>query len=267
MSDAQDIRTWARDRGLPVGVRGKLSNDVIAAWEAEHVNGDGAVTPEGGELGDSPGIQVTPERRPEGDGGPGARQVRGFAARMKTRSKDRPKPSRPAGRRVSIENVVTYGWGGIAYAVAQNPRALPLARVLNMQAPIAGVVVEDMAKGTLIDRMLQPLARAGEKGEKGMGLLGPPVIVGVITARPELFPVLAPLLKLSLVSWLEISGPAAKKIADRAARFEEKFGDIDLDAMIESLFAPPGTGPAPGAAWSAAVSEQEEENIRKARDA
>ena len=37
----------------------------------------------------------------------------------------------------------------------QHPRALPMARVLQIQAPVAGSVVEQMARGTLVDRVLQ----------------------------------------------------------------------------------------------------------------
>jgi len=148
-------------------------------------------------------------------------------------------------------------------ALAQSPRALPMARVLDMQAPVAGIVVEDIAKHTIVDRILQPLARGGEQAEKAVGLLGPPIIVGLMTARPELYPVLRGPLKLSMMTWMEISGPAMEKAERRAAEWSEKFGAVDLDAMIDGLFA--DIPPPPGTQWADAVSEQEEENIRKAR--
>ncbi len=131
-----------------------------------------------------------------------------------------------------------------------------------MQAPVAGVVINDVAKGTPLDKVLQPIARLEEKGGKVGALLGPPVLVAAINLNPALYQPLRPLLKVSLMTWLEVSEPAMKKIQARAARFEEKVGASaeDIDAMIDALFAPP-----PAGAWAEAASDQEEENIRKAR--
>ena len=105
-----------------------------------------------------------------------------------------------------------------------------------MQAPVAGVIVDDLVKGTPVDRLLQPLARAGERGEKAVALVGPPLLTAMITARPEMYPALRPMLKMSLMSWLTVSGPAMKKAQENAARFAEDFGDVDLDGMIDALF-------------------------------
>lgn len=227
MSGSQDIRVWAKDQGLDVAPKGKIPAAVMEQWRAR------AGAPE--DAGEGAG-------EPASFGGD-SEETRPVHTRPRTWFGDRKKEKTgPAPRRVSIENVVSYAWGMGAYAMAQNPALLPVARVLDMQAPVAGIVVNDVARGTVIDKALQPLARAGEKGEKSMGLLGPPLLVGAITLRPDLYPVLRPVLKLSIMSWMEISEPAMKKAKARADKFQEKFGDVDVDGMIDALFAPPPDG-------------------------
>lgn len=228
MSDTQDIRLWAKEQGLNVAPKGKIPTAVMEQWQqreganADYDTGEVAPVSFGGD---------TERTRPAPD-----------RSRMwwnKQKAKDKADVTKPAPKRVSIESVVSYGWGMGAYALAQNPRLIPVARVLDMQAPVAGIVVNDVARGTVIDRALQPLARAGEKGEKASGLLGPPLLVAAITLRPDLYPVLRPVLKMSIMSWMEISEPAMKKAQSRAEKFSEKFGNVDVDSMIDALFAPP----------------------------
>jgi hypothetical protein len=250
-TEAQDIRVWARSQGMEVSAKGPIPGAVMDKWstrEAAPSNGeafDGEIQPEGPPGGD------TAETRPQVTGG----LLSGWK-----RKKKEGQVGRPAPRRVSIENIVSFGWTIGAQMLAGTPKALPVARVLDMQAPVAGIVINEAAKGTVLDKALQPLARAGDKGEKAMALLGPPVIVAAISAKPELYPVLYRPLKFSIMSWLEVSEPAMKKAEARAKKFEEKFGGLDVDAMIQALFAP-----APAGSWPEADPEQEEANIRKAK--
>jgi hypothetical protein len=141
--------------------------------------------------------------------------------------------------------------------LARNPHAIPVARILDMQAPVAGIIVDDLARGTLLDKVLQPLARGGEKAEKTVALIGPPILVGAMNANPRLFPVLKPMLKMTLMSWMKISGPAMAKVQKRQEAFSEEFAGVDLDALIDSLWmGMPDAGP---------ESPHEEEAIKRAR--
>jgi hypothetical protein len=265
MSEAAEIRAWGREQGLDVPVRGPLPATLLEAWEARDDDEDDEtpVVVAAPFISAPPADSSIPSVSPASPGeAPPRKPERPPQGKRKPLFHRKPRTGTKP-RRVSIENVVASAWGLGAMALAQTPRALPMARVLDMQAPVAGIVVEDIAKGTLVDRILQPLARGGEKAEKAVGLLGPPLIVGLMTARPELYPVLRGPLKLSMMTWMEISGPAMEKAQKRAEAWSEKFGQVDLDAMIDGLFA---DVPAPaGAVWSEAVSPQEEENIRKAR--
>ena len=263
MSENQDIRVWARQTGLDIGDRGRIPDSIREQYRASR-NGDGELpeldattedmlipgpeTPQ--DAPEKPALPVTgkvvPERPPERP-----RRRRGLLSR-----KPRQPKAKTTHKRVSLENLISSGWGLAAMALARSPQAIPVARILDMQAPVAGIIADDMARGTIVDKILQPLARMGERAEKGFALAGPPLLVGMMTAQPQMFPVLRPMLKMSMMSWLQISRPAVEKAQRRAAQFAEDFGDIDIDAMIDALWADiPVVVP----------SEQEEANIRKAR--
>ena len=253
MSDPQDIREWAKSNGIDLAERGRLPKSVVEQYEArddgppdddgpDAVDGEPMVITADPEPAAVEAAPVPAERRPQ----PAPRQ-RGLFTR-------KPRTSKPAAKRVSIENIVSSGWGLAAMALMRSPGAVPVGRVMQMQAPVAGTIGEDLLRGTVVDRVLQPLARGGKKAELGMALAGPPLLVGIMTAKPELFPVLRPMLKMSMMSWMEISAPAVEKAQRKAERWAEKFGDVDLDGMIDSLWQ---DVPVP--------SEAEEEAIRRAR--
>ena len=254
MSEMQDIRVWARENGWDVADKGRLPGSVKAAYDAraaadelsqlgQDIDGEPMIIRPDDEVApEAPAAPVPAERKPEP---PARRSI--FDRKPKP-------PARPDRKRVSIENVLSSGWALGAMALARSPQAIPVARVMEMQAPVAGIVGEELLKGTMVDRLLQPLARGGRKAELGMALAGPPLLVGMMTARPELFPVLRPMLKMAMMSWMDVADKPMQQLARRQEHFAERFGDVDLDAMIDSLWA---DVPVP--------SEAEEEAIRRAR--
>jgi Lsr2 len=258
MSEMQDIRMWARRNGYPVAERGRLPGEVIEAYAGR--DEDDGSTDEPMLMQPATGNGAAPEPEPRVADRPPIEPPKprgGLFARKPQppgRAKGGPRP-RPG--RVSIENVLSTGWGIFAMALARRPEAIPVARVMDMQAPVAGLLGEELLKGTLIDRLLQPLARGGAKAEMAVALVGPPLIVGIMTAQPGTFPVLRPMLKMSMMTWMEVAEPQMRKVQKRAETWSEKFGDVDLDAMIDALWAGlPEAGP---------ESPHEEENIRKAK--
>jgi hypothetical protein len=55
-----------------------------------------------------------------------------------------------------------------------------MQRMLQAQAPFAGVALEDGLRGTFIDRVLQPVARGQAKAEAVGGVLMPPMALGLV---------------------------------------------------------------------------------------
>jgi hypothetical protein len=243
MSDSQDIRDWAIANGINVNLKGPIPRAVKDTWARR----EAGPVPDGAEEPAEGTAVKTPPEPPPPDGGKKQAWWKG--------SKAKPAKEHVATtRRVSLEPLVTTAWGMASKML--EARALPVARVLQMQAPVAGMVIDETARGSAVDAMLQPLARAGEKGERVFALLGPPVLVGAICSNPAAYPYIRPVLKTSILLWMEVAEPAMKKAERRAKQFEEKFGGVDIDAMIDALFAPPeGFVQQPDGTWAKAVQE------------
>lgn len=153
-----------------------------------------------------------------------------------TPTKTRPRTPKPNRPRSSVEKLIGTAWQMLAQ-VAQ-PINLPVARVLDMQAPVAGMILEDAVKNTVVDRILQPIARVEAGGEVAFALMGPPLIVGALTARPAMAPVLVPMLRASLRTWIDVAGPKLEAVEKKEAEFEERYG-ARIDTMIQYFLSPP----------------------------
>jgi hypothetical protein len=236
-----DIRQWAKDQGLDVNARGPVNKAVVELYESEHGPGESEVV-------------FTPDAEPmtKGETTPEVKRG-GLKNKLSGMAKTRPAGTRGAGRRQSLERVGGFFWSGMANVVA-GAGLVPASRMIAMQAPIAGMVLEDSLKGTVVDKAAQPLARLVGKGGDIGALLGPIFLVTAIQKKPEMYPQLKPYLEDALWSYVEVAGPAFKKLEERkvkrATMLEEGF---DMEALIQSLFAPdPSQGGAP--------SEQQQED-------
>lgn len=230
--ETADIRSWLRENrpDLGVQVKGQLSSEAVSIYR--EANGTGSEP------------EAVPVLQDPGEGFPGGGEVSPVRAGQARRSwmsrKVSPEGGKPARRRVSIDGIVSGAWGVASHFLA-SPATLPVARCMKYQAPAAGMVLDEALRGGMIDKALQPFARAGKRGEAVFSLIGPPMMVAAITQQPELYPVLRPLLRQSLSSWLVIAGPKIRKAQEREAKLlAELGGDITvLDDLIDSMFAPP----------------------------
>jgi len=260
--DPAEVRAWAKQAGLDVEPRGRIKADVVAEWRAAHPvdDQDDDDTPVVITLASPP--DPTPPA-PEAAASAGARreeikpQARKVSAaeRFRQRVSTAPKGKRP--KRVSIEEVASGMWGLLGLGLMQLPQTVPVGRVLAMQAPVIGIVAEEQAKDTLVDKVLQPIARAEGKAKTVAAVFGPPALVGIMTQRPDLAPVCMPVLKTLLLTWADIAGPAMEKVEKRAAQFAEQNGGVDIDALIEAIFSTEGL--------PVQESQDEEDAIRRAR--
>src|SRR5215468_3634467 len=151
---SQDIRAWAQAQGIELNGRGRLPKSVVEQYEAAHADDEVdeeplLIVP------DDPGPPAEPAAEPlqpvAGERPPVPPKGGGRAGFLARRERDKAKAkARPPRRlpRVSVANLISSGWGLGAMALARNGNAVPVARVLQMQAPVAGVVVDDMVRGT-----------------------------------------------------------------------------------------------------------------------
>jgi hypothetical protein len=235
----RDIRQWARSREYPIQDTGRIPPELREQYEldreslieeraaSEHA-ADAMAARRAGEVGDDELARlevVSRETLPE--------QPR------KRRLWDRERSARSVGRhkRQTLEGIGQFAWGGLAQVAGMSGQ-VPLARVLEMQAPVAGAVIEDLAAGTLVDKILQPFARVGAKGDVLMALFGPPVLVTAITRQPALYPMLRPYLIDALESWYLIAGPKIKAREKRREKLKAELDGVSLDDIVDALFAP-----------------------------
>lgn len=187
----EEIRDWARATGRQVGTRGRIRDELRAEFEAlsAEASGDPAAPPpppppavdgrgpQSESKPPAPAAQETPPRKvPAPASGLRAKAQRALSGSGRRAPKRRPGGRRPALRdRVSTERLVERVWDGLARSM--QPVNLPVSRCLAWQAPTAGAILDEAVKDTVIDRALQPLARAEERLEKVGALVGPPVLV------------------------------------------------------------------------------------------
>lgn len=287
MPTASDIRKWAGENGVVVEPRGNIPKDVRELYDAAHPapNGSGGTShpdypdddfetafgeppADDAETFDESAMAEEKPRRPKAGAGRTARpQPKGSSrfwqrgTRNSTNSKAKKKP------RVSTEDLLGSLWRGMAKLATPLP---PLQRTLRIQAPVAGLLLEDAVKDTAVDTLLQPLARIAGQGKVVSALLGPPVIVTALCVHvqqraqmqqepnPLFLSVGTEALRSSLMTWMDVAGPKFEIAVRREKEFEDKYGQ-SVDELIAFLLGPP-VNPADQAAVLA-----EEEAIRRAQ--
>src|SRR5271163_2005526 len=222
---------------MSVNARGNIDGDVRAAYDLAHPGTNGSADTSHPDypdddfdsaFGEPPADEVfdesvMAESKP--------RNPKGSRSRTPT-STSRPsgswwsrrtsKGSKPSGGkkkpRISTEDILGGLWRGMAKLAAPLP---PLQRTLRIQAPVAGLLLEDAVKDTVADTVLQPLARLAGQGKVVSALLGPPVIVTALMVhvqqRAQMQPPREPnpffvsagteALRSSLMTWMEVAGP------------------------------------------------------------
>jgi hypothetical protein len=250
MDDA-DARAILREHGEEPPVRGKLNDD----WRAKATHYadqdsagddyDGGTGPGDFDMTEAAEPPALPaERRP--------RRVK--TARPRFSLTGKPKPARPRGpkpKRVSLVNLITDMWAGMGSVAARiNP---PLGTCLMIEAPVAGLALEDVFKGTVVDTALQPVARYQDKARIVTALIVPPVCVMALEHAQTLpererqlrEAMIEPILDASLVTLARVMGDRAGDMAERAeAEGPARENAAKLKAAIWSMRPPAQPEPA-----------------------
>jgi hypothetical protein len=245
MASPADIRAWARQNGHDVPERGNLPKGLREEYETFHGDLSAADDPgpdyDGGvsdddftAASDPPPDEPAEETKPRRTRPARGQRTTAFRERVWGQKKTGAKKRKAKHPRVPVDKIVSSGWRLMARFVA--PVDVPVSRVLQTQAPVAGALLEPVVKQTMLDTVLQPLARLQESGEVLTGLAGPPVLVGLLHRFPEASHVLVPMLEEALVSWFVISGPAVMAAEEKRAEFEAEYGDR-MKALLQLWFA------------------------------
>ena len=261
---APQVREWAERRGLiEPGSRGRLPSSVWAAHAMETAATQAAAEPARADASEDappplavpprelPAVPVPREEKPPET--PGKETVADKAKRLWAGDKggkheDKPakagKPERRAPRkRVSLETLGGLTWVGIAKSLAFiGDTYAPVTRVMAFQAPVAGAVMEDLARDTVVDKFAQPIARLTESGGAVGALVGMPLLTAVVCRQPALYPQVRPMMMGAMKEWVIVAGPKLRdmrrreeKFAEEMGTFAEEFG-ITPDDLLDEIF-------------------------------
>jgi hypothetical protein len=282
-ASASDVRAWARANGIEVNDKGAISGAVSEAYRAAH-NGDTMHAP--GVPDYPPGMddsdfdlaeaelpddvddtaEVAPRRVASPKRGTSGTTLPKLSDRFRrgksaARPKGRAKPKRP---RTSTAEMIGSAWR-IAAKVAQP--LPPMYRTLRLQSVIAGPLLDDAVKGTMVDPILQPLARMSQAGQTVSALVAPNLAIGAMAyhlhqtsgePNPVVMQACQEMLRYGLMAMMRVGGEAFAVQLAKDKADEEQFGTSvdELMAMILADMADPATEEANIAAMAARFAGQ-----------
>lgn len=266
MANASTVRQWARDNGRG-SLRGKLPDAVVEDWNTAHPDDPYQVHHLNGSISqEEMDAYFTDDDPPASDDGFDAGEVR--PAKPAARAPRKPAPGKPQGKRQGLLGGLTGGtrkktprvstedlWGALWRGGAKFAAPLPpLYRVLRVESVVAGPLMEDAVKGTVIDTVAQPFARLTGVSKTVQALIGPPLAITAMAQHAAqmqaqgrepnaLFMNLGEeLLRSSLIALLDIGGTKFEQAVQREREQEERLG-MSVDAFMAYLWSPPATTP------------------------
>lgn len=199
-----DVRAWARQNGYDIGGKGRIPSAVQEHYDREHdpagvSSPDGDYTEPAGPdydggvsdldfiAADEPPALEEPQDGPEN--AVAERRPRkvaktraaGKSFRERVWGGGKAGTRRPAKKhpRVSLKGFAEDVFLDLAWTFQGLP---PMEKVLYLQAPLAGQIVEDTCKGTVADKVLQPVARV-DRQFKALEALTAPAWVAAIMVK------------------------------------------------------------------------------------
>jgi hypothetical protein len=299
MAKTTDIREWAKGQNIEVGGKGPVPADVRARYDEAHAAGNGDDPADLGYPGDdgaaAPPVTSAPpappadprqtERAPARPRVAASTRGRGLIERLRGPSGGpKAKPAAKAGKRlprVSLASLIEDAWSQMAFASSAMP---PMQRLLQAQAPFAGLALEDALAGTVVDRALQPVARAEDKAKAVGGVMFPPMALMMVLATapvpqavdgtdpPQyIFPepstqhkAALMTLRWSLMLWSEAGEARLDEYRARAEQNAERGAQADRFMMF--ILGYEDQAPAPdGEGAEAAAVNAEDEAVRRAQ--
>lgn len=155
------------------------------------------------------------------------------------------------GPRTPLTDLIALVWSGAGTVLQRSdPVNVPVGRVLRFQAPIAGVRIDALISGTVVDRFLQPFAKHVDSAQGVGELVALPLMVAAYTRNPEIGFVIEPILRQVIEAQLLDMAPMLKKQAAKTRKAAESIGDLTetfdlqpgenpVDAVLAMWFAAP----------------------------
>lgn len=158
-------------------------------------------------------------------------------------------------RRTSAAEILSMAVAGIGTYLQSSGRDVPVGRALAFEAPLAGVRLDAMIAGTVIDRILQPFVSKAELAEELGALIALPVLIGLYERHPEMGPMLDMPIHQVIRQVLLQTAPLLKK-----QQREEKAAVKTLEDVNEAFQMPPGMNPVDAVFFGFFMEQQGENN-------
>lgn len=178
----------------------------------------GGIDSGGSDLGDIPG---TPEERP-----------------------------RRTHARKPLAEIFTFVWAGVGTVLQQTQIDPAVGRTMGFQAPLAGEQLDSLIEGTLVDKVLQPLAGKGENAKSVAAVFALPLVIGMLErnpGNPMFYGVAYNLVAANIADLVptlkrkrQDNRKLASALADLGEMFEIPRGADPIAFVLQQLLAPEG---------------------------
>lgn len=126
------------------------------------------------------------------------------------------------GRRESGAETISDAWSALGSMAIRTGSHAPLGRCMQWQAPVAGEMLDEAIKGSIVDKMaLQRVVKGRQRFDVLGAVFGPPLLVLAIERNPQNAQTLMPMLASSIRHSLPLMVPAIKKAKERERKVQE----------------------------------------------
>lgn len=227
MANSRQIRAWAIDQGLEVSSGGPIPRDIRQAYQEAH---DGSDAPEVSIRDNAPEfVEEVAPKVGDGDG-----PVLGRVINRARKAASKPTARGKKAARKSLASVISMGYEWLAVPAATV--SMPVSFMMQMQAPVVGEILDGPIAGTIIDKILQPIASVNAAMEPVNAVLTPLVGAFLLDRFPQHADKILPKMRNGLHQWAKVSGPHYVKIQEEEAVFNEEYGE-SIDQVLEQLMA------------------------------
>lgn len=154
-------------------------------------------------------------------------------------------PGRPRGpapkrnrSRIPLTSLLETTLGGVSTGLIMTNRDAPVGMAIGFEAPVAAEKLDAIIAGTMLDRLLQPIARAGASAKDFGAVLALPILVGLIERRPYLYdplrPLIIPIVTSVALDLAEMQERNKERLADAQARAGSH--QVDVDQLMAMFF-------------------------------
>lgn len=226
MANSRQIRAWLRDQGIEVPDAGPLALEYRQMYNEAHADPEPDVS-----LTDNPPTPVEEVAPKVAD------KPEPVIGRVLNRAKKATGGTRARGKKVarkSLASVISMGYEWLSVPAASVSK--PVAYMMQVQAPVVGEVLDGPIAGTIVDKLLQPLASVNEAMEPVNAVLTPLVGAFLLDRFPQHADKILPKMRNGLHAWAKVAGPHYEKIQAEEETFEKEHGE-SIDKVLEQLLA------------------------------